>query len=233
MNSKLITSLCVFIIGHFAYGQDGSQLPMPKRFISSVAVSAGINLSRPYGNDFLSKNGVGKTGYIFGLSASHDFSRILSLDLSVFYERKNSSNIYDILDQSLVPPQNANTIEELAINYLTIAPALSFRLGQPSRFFVGVGGYYSFLRGVEFSQVVSYAGIVKYYSYSRSAIYNKDFDTGLVFSLKYRQPLSERYDIHLQLLNSLGLTDITSDKLKALPIKNNSYSILIGLTLKK
>ena len=194
----------------------------------------GINYSKPYGNDFLSKNGYAKNGYVFGLTASHDFSQIISLDLSVLYERKNSETQQAILDQSVSPAQNSTTIDETGISYLTIASIANLRLGMDSKFFLGIGGYYSFLRGFENTQTVLYNGVVRYYSYSSSTSSKKDFDAGLIFSLKYRYPLSGRYDLYLQVMNARGITDISSEQYSFLPVyKNNSYSVLIGLTLKR
>lgn len=213
---------------------DKEEIASPKSFLSRIEAMAGINYSKPYGNDFLSKNGSAKTGYVFGLTASHDFSRIISLDLSILYERKNSETQQDILDQSVSPAQNSTTIDETGINYLTIASIASLRLGVDSKFFLGMGGYYSFLRGFENTQTVLYSGVVRYYSYSSSTIGKKDFDAGLIFNVKYRYPLSVKYDLYLQVMNARGITDTSSEQYSFLPVyKNNTYSILIGLTLKK
>jgi hypothetical protein len=216
------------------FGQNEEvKIVAPKRFISRIEASVGLNLSNPSSGTFPSYKVIPEFGYLISLNVSHDFSFITSLDFSVFYERRSSKTSDDILNQSLTPPQIQNTINESSLTYLTIAAAPNFRLSKTSRFFLGAGGYCGFLQGVEVSYTSSIGGVVQYYGRSTSTIYNKDYDAGLVFSLKYRYPMNERRDIHVQLLNCLGLVDVTSDKLKSLPIKNNTYAILIGLTLKK
>lgn len=194
-----------------------------------------MTLSIPYGSYFPAKPEVviPKLGYAFGLSASHEFTRIVSIDVAVLYEAKNYNTSSDGLDQSLNPPENYNTLNENRLKYLTLSAIPNFRLGHSSKFFLGVGGYYSFLRGVAVTQAVTYNGVIKYYGFSSSTVDTEDSDHGLILSLKYRYPLSEKYDMHIQLLNALGLYDITTNPLPLVAIKNNAYFVMIGVTLKK
>ena len=208
---------------------------MPKRFISRLEASVGMNLSKPYGSYFSANMETvrPKTGYAFGLSASHDFTRIVSVDVAVLYEAKNYDTSRDRLDQSLDPPENYNILDENGLRYLTLSALTNFRIGKSSKFFLGVGGYYSFLRGVEVAQTVTYNGVVRIYGFSTSTIDTEDSDHGLILSLKYRYPLNEKFDVAIQLLNALGLYDITTNPLPLVVIKNNTYSLTIGITLKK
>ena len=129
----------IFII--FSAAQAQEKIAPPKPFVSRIEASAGINYSNPSNGTFPSYLVIPKLGYLVSVDVSHDFSRIISLDLSVLYERKNSKTSDDVLDQSLSPPLNLNTINEIGLNYLTIGTITNFRLGKSSRFFIGIGGY--------------------------------------------------------------------------------------------
>lgn len=217
------------------WSQQDAELKIPKRFISRIEASVGLTLSNPCGSYFTVRPDmvIPKFGYALSLSTSHDFTPIVSVDVTLLYEAKNYNNLSDGLDQSLNLPETYNTLEENRLKYLTLSFLPNFKIGKSSKFFLGVGGYYSFLRGVEATQTVTYSGVVKYYSFTSSTNWLEDSDHGLILSLKYRHPLNEKYDVHVQLLNALGLYDITTNPLPLLVIKNNTYSLMIGITLKK
>jgi hypothetical protein len=235
MKIRIITSLCLLALSLCAYCQQISELQAPKRFISRIECSVGMTLSIPYGSYFTAKPEVviPKLGYAFGLSASHDFARIISVDVAVLYEVKNYSTSQDVFWASLNPPQNSTTLIENELKYLNLYAVTNFRLGNSSKFFLGAGGYYGFLRGGGTSETSTYSGGNKTFFYTSSTSWLENSDHGLILSLKYRHPISERYDIHIQLLNALGLYDITTNPLPLVVIRNNTYSLMIGITLKK
>ena len=203
----------------------------PKSFISWVEVFAGPNVSFPKGPSFFNEVRAPKYGYAIGATVFHAFSKRTSIGASFIWESKGTKSSLEVLWQSVSPPEIRRTENIFTLRYLTLAivPAIAF--GNKERISLEMGGYASYLENVEFEQTTYRSGNPDTYTYSTSKVDRKDYDFGIVASIKYSIPVRRNLGLNLKLMDAFGLTDITNPNMSFLPVENHTLSILIGLNL--
>lgn len=145
------------------------RLPEKKRFIDKMELFAGPNASFNYGNKFVNNykgeytNGnyvenkrIMKPGYSIGLGVYHPIVDWLSINSSVLWEQKGSKARLDVPLNPVNDDRRLTIESTYTYKYLTITLAPILYIGNSKKWIVSLGGYYSFLKDVNGSEVTRY-----------------------------------------------------------------------------
>jgi hypothetical protein len=225
---------------HPCFAQNEKKLSIPRRFISSFEALLGLGNSKFRGSDGLT-NQVLNPVFSYGAGLSHTLSDRFDLNVKFLVERKG----FKADELSTYPdPFNNNTpttVREIRgdkLDYITISVFSRYFFDVKKHFYMGVGGFAGYLtKATNYTETYSLQGNLISYNSGDQLSQFKKYDVGLSFNLGYMTPLSKRLGLNFQLVNTIGLTDIINhDQPNVNPtdeLKNNSISLLVGVSLKK
>ncbi|MBY0435554.1 MAG: PorT family protein [Cyclobacteriaceae bacterium] len=178
------------------------------RLIETVEFFAGPSLVSVRGNELYDKHGATKIGWTAGVAVSKKFLRNLELSARFQWEQNGyllrDEAEYDAPDGTQVLGKITNDIIR---NYLTIGLVPRFVFGRNFKFYLGAGGYVSFLQNASTINKYYYPGII---NRVESTGYYFSHDAGLSVQLGGSYPVSNKLRLTLQVMGNDGLMQLVT-----------------------
>lgn len=249
-----ISFLFLFIISRELLAQ-GDENHMVLKFINKVEVFAGPSLSFNYGNKFIEnfkdENIENRrlliSRYAIGIGLCHKLTNKIDLNFRMLYELKGTKT-------ELVLPKNGTiTSSSYTYTYITFQAMARVWLGHNKKWFLALGGYYSkinSLKGYEkildsklntvikdekfegrYFVEVRDDGTISSSTWQPGLTGIERNDYGVLSSIGYVLPISEKSEITIQVIDSYGIANINRNNIFALKEKNHSISFLFAYAL--
>jgi len=202
-----------------------------KRVISRLEFLVGTNLIYGRGSEYIKEDRVGKFGFRGSVGFVHTFNSRWELDAKISYENKGYKN--EVYSENPGPPPTDKLVEDLTLNYFTLTFLPRYTVIPNGRFEVGIGPYIGYLSTIRLRQKLYFqdAPVSEYSTRIDPGETYKELDFGASFMMGYNIRFKERVGFCVQFIYSLGLIDITDPTVAA--VRNNTFSLLIGISLKK
>ena len=204
-----------------------------KRLISKVELLAGASVIYPYGGSWLEHVRVAKLGFLGGAGLIHVFDSRWAINMKFGYGNKGEKLIiYNYSDPRFGPPGTTKGTFDFTLNYVTMSIVPRYYIFKQIKFYVGLGPYFGYLNSVKgYSDLFINGSLVAQSSWRQDPHLNyKEMDIGIESMLGYDIPIN-RVDCSIQFISSLGLIDIT--KQGNYPLRNNTFSLVLGFSTKK
>lgn len=206
-----------------------------KQLLSRVEIIGGPNFSFLRGNTSVDNTFENtrkiRNGISIGVGFYHRLNRSLDLNVKILYEQKGGISetvgaYYDTTSQSL---KQGTVQSNYRYDYYSMPILLDYRFGKRQQFSVGVGPFASYLQKQIVTQKFLFSGSID--TFDRIA-YNTKFDLGLALKIGFNISLTEKRDMSLQLLNTLGLNNTSLVSNPGQKTNSNTTSLMIGIILK-
>jgi len=234
-----VSSLLVSI--SISYCQVGLNLKASKTpLISEVEFLLGPSKILQDGYGHYNKINESKVGYLLSSRFVHPIATHWNIAAIALLERKGSKTSENYLTSpyasynhptNLQPPVPTTATTILDDYYLSFCIMPRFLLGERTHVQIGIGPYFSLLRKSVHNYTVVQNGQVEFREEFSPDNGLKKNDAGISFCLGYSFPVNARILFNVQLLENYGLMNITT--LYPSAIRNNSLSLLFGLTFKR
>ncbi len=230
--------LCFLIACSWAHAQEhvispNTTEPSHKKLFSKIEILGGLSYIRPRGNDFFTDILDNKFGINAGLGLSHELSFRFGVDIKFLYEEKGYRFKVYQQNYDYNPPATQKSVSDLTLRYATCSISPRYAIDKRRRFYVSAGPYIGYLIDESHwneiyidGKLISKTGARGYKSSSYETL-----DFGIVSSLGYNLSIKSFLTRTIQLNYNLGLIDVS--KPPTGPMWNNTYSLLIGITIKK
>ncbi len=199
------------------------------------------------GPSIVSQNGYGtihgspqpKTGFCISANLNHKLLRKLELTANVRYEKKGSkwsntfvTGTYSGYNQPTNSPPFVETTALTVLDdyYLSFGLMPRIAVGKKNHFKIGAGFYYGVLKRSIFDYKIIQNDKIEFSQRISPDRYVKNNDYGLDLSVRYTTPFRKRTALSFQLLNSIGLMNITT--IYPTKINNVTLSLLFGISLR-
>lgn len=229
---SIFFSFFIFIFCIIACAQPVEiSVPNPgKKLISEVEIFGGLGLTTAYGNDLLKSQRVLKNGYSFGTRIVHNFSSRVRINFGVSFDKRGYNEEFNPLTDD--PTRVLVVKNERDFSYIDIHTSGSFEFGKNKRGHSALGIYYGRLKSTVAKSSLWENGTLINQSSSTSLSDLSDHDFGLVISAGFVLFNLNSYKLSLDLVDKIGLADITNPDLPFFPVKNHTLSLVLTLTKK-
>ncbi len=173
-------------------------------------------------NTVLFEPGLGYTGL---LNLQYDFTKVLSANVGLGYEKKGAK------DDILMTDEEGNSIYNMNISqdfeYLTVPILIRANIGSGVKYYCNIGPSFNYLIK-QSSKVDSNNDAVVGNSDNTSSY--KRFELDLSIGAGVSFPLTESIALTTEIRDNIGLTNLS--KIDGATAKTNSLSLIFGLTYK-
>jgi hypothetical protein len=204
----------------------------PKPIVSELEFMVGPDFIYPFVN-IGSESRVVKVGVVASLGLTHQFSSKVSLNFKLSYENKGIRSIYYSLNEDYNPPAQQKGIQNITLNYVTVALLPRYHPLKKVNVYIGAGPYFGYLISEKFLKEVYINGqlVSKSGGNPDPHEFYKEYDLGLTSLVGYNFRLTSKFSGCLQFIYNLGMTDVIKSQDEKL--RNNSFIFLVGISLPK
>lgn len=198
-----------------------------RKLVDQIEIFAGPGLLYPKpAYDFGASNDrLIKIGYSVGVGVTFGIGPKFGVESDIAYDRRGIKNSNNLSNDVLATVNVSN-------DYVTLSVLPSMVVGPARRFTFGVGPYFAHLTSSK--ATLSYDSINGTHSSfnAQTSDYYRQFDLGLVLSVKYSFFIHRRVFI-IRIINSSGLIYVDQTPIPSLISisRNNSLALLIGMRL--
>lgn len=214
--------------------------PKRRRFIDKIEVFAGPSIAGVHGNSEYNKYGIAKFSYALGLGASHLIGKNWSLNTKLVYEVKGFKqtatafippDYYNNPPTTDLPPEKTEITGNLNNDYISLILLPKYSFGKNHQIHFSAGPYLSRLAKAAITTTDVQRGVVKRKQVINQSETYKDYDYGLSVFIGYTFTTMKKIELSSQVYYSYGLMNVVEMTPGLSPMKNNSLSILITISL--
>jgi hypothetical protein len=211
-----------------------TNLSLSKKLISSLDIGFGPNHSWFHGDKYLSDR-VKNFNYTIAAGLNHCINSRFDIKLQFLIENKGGKNdrSYILYDEPNDPNiyHNYRSIVDTNLNYSTLSITTGYKLDKARNLVIGLGPYLSYLNKlVSKTEIFKEVNLISTnYSYEMKDY--RRFDGGLSLYFSYKLNIYKNIKLNIQPLTNIGLLNIRNHNLPATPLKNNSFTVLLGVNL--
>lgn len=232
----LLLLLCVSLTTAYAQDQRESletqeSLAGRKRFINNVELLLGGGTAFFRGDEFYKETGVFKPGFSINAGLVHKFNSRVHLNPIIAYQSKGNKSVFYSVDPGYPPPGNLKSISDVTTNYATVTLFAKYSFLQGENLFIGIGPYFGYLLRENIVSKLYVNGSLFKMSGTRPADPEyKRFDAGLAVTTGLNIRSKRKPKAKVQVIYEKGMIDINPPMITQ--IRNNTISILLGITVK-
>jgi hypothetical protein len=231
---NLMASLFFLLLSmSFAHAQRQSSTTTDayaRHIVSRFELTLGPNFIYVTGSDFMKQHRIGKWGLRGGISLIHTFNSHWELYAKFSYENKGCRT--RLYSENPGPPPTDELVEDNTLNYITLTILPKYAVMADRKLIFGIGPYIGYLTTVKVDQKLYYQGEVvsRFRRRFDPDLFHKEFDFGLTVMVGSYLAVKKR-EVTIQFVYSRGLVDANDPS--AGKFRNNTFSLLVGIPLKK